>query len=112
MLVGHNRPGNTEVEKLDAECGDKHIRGFEIAVDELPTVQRLERAQRAQHHRRRFHDVDRPFLEACGKRLTVEQFHHDEQGSVGLADLVELAHVGVTDGCRRSRQKRSRDVAS
>ena len=59
---------------------------------------RVNRAERREYRER---DVDalgernRPARQPRRQRLAFEQFHRDEQLAVGLADLVQLADVGV-----------------
>src|SRR5579864_4554439 len=78
------------------------LEGLEIAVRELPAMQRLERTQHAQHDLNRFGNRKGGALENLSQRFALQQLHSEEQLAVLFADFVNLADVGMIDGGRRA----------
>ncbi len=91
------RARQPEVEQLDAVGGEKDVRRFEVAMDQPAGVNRGQRREDPQRDVNALGERHRPAGEPRRQRLALEQLHRDEQLAVGLADLVQLADVGVRD---------------
>ena len=90
----------TEVQQLHAVWGQEDVGRLEIAVHDAARVERRQGRQDAQANRHRLRGAQRPALEKVGEHLALEQLHGDEQLPVVLADLVDLADVGMIDARR------------
>jgi len=77
---------------------DKHVRRFEIAMDDAARVQRLERFEHGQQQRQRVDGRLRTRLEHVGQRLSFEQLHDEKQLASVFRDLVDLADAGMVHG--------------
>ena len=89
-----------EVQQLHAVRGQEHIRGLEIAMNDPARVQRRKGRQDTQADGHGLRGAERPAPEKIGEHLALEQLHGDEQLPVVLADLVDLADVGMIDARR------------
>ncbi len=88
-------PRQAEVEQLDAVRCEEHVRGLEVAMDDPSRVQSRERREHVEADPDRLRDFERTVLQSLVQRFAVEQLHGDEQVALVLADLVDLADVGV-----------------
>ena len=93
----------TEVEELDAVRREEHVRGLEVAVDDAAAVQRGERRENRQSDGGRVGHGERAVAETVGERFAVEQLHAEERLSLMLADVEELANVGMAHRSRGAR---------
>ena len=97
------RARQTEIEQLHAVPREEHVRWLEIAMDDAPRVERRERRQDAEADRQCLRDVERAAFQPLRQRLALEQLHGDVELAALLANLVELADVGMIDAGRRPR---------
>ena len=95
--------GQAEVEQLDAMRRDEDVRRLEIAVDDASGMERGQRRQHARADRRRPRHAQRPLDHEVGQGVALEQLHRDEELALVLADLVDLADVGMADAGGRPR---------
>ncbi|OFV85940.1 MAG: hypothetical protein A2V74_00535 [Acidobacteria bacterium RBG_16_70_10] len=89
--------GEAEIEDLGPVRGEEDIRGLEVPVDEAARMQGLERGERLERQLHRLRQGQRSAPQPLRERLALEQLHRDEEAPFVLADLVELADVGVVD---------------
>ena len=93
---------DAEVEQLDeirgaAELLEKHVLGFEIAVDDPLLVRDGERAQDLLHDVHRAPFLDRTLLEVVDERSPLEQLHHQEPRLAALRVFAEMKVEDLND---------------
>ena len=109
---GVDRTSEAEIEQLDAVRREKDVRRLQIAVDDQPPVQRVERGKDGDGRRNRLGWRQRTFLQAIRQRLAFEQLHRQIGLAVVLTNLKELADMRVAHRGGRSRLAQQRGRAS
>ena len=87
--------GQTEVEQLHAVWREEDVGWLQVAMDDPARVNRGERREDGPRDVGARGERNRPARQPCRHGLAVEQLHRDEELPVRLADLVQLADVGV-----------------
>lgn len=77
--------------------GQEHVGRLEIAVHDAARVQRRQGRQDAEPDRDGLGDRKTSAFQAVRQRLALEQLHRDEEPTLVVANLVDLAHVRVID---------------
>ena len=77
--------------------GEEHVGGLEVAVHDAAGVERAEGGQDREGGGYGLVDEERSPAKPLAQGLAVEQLHGDEETSLLLADLVELADVRMVD---------------
>ena len=90
-------PGQAEVEDLRAVRGEEHVGRFQVAVDHPLRVQRAQGGEHFPAQAQGLAQRQRPALQPFGQRLAIQQLHGDEEPSRVLADLEDLARMGMVD---------------
>jgi hypothetical protein len=96
------RTSQAEVEQLHPVRGEEDVGGLEIAMHDATRVHRLQRGQDAQADLSASLTAIGPRATRAAEGLAIEQLHDDEELLALLAQLVDLADVGVTDAGGRS----------
>src|SRR5258706_1334762 len=92
-----------EIEQLDAVRAEEDVGRLEVAMNESPSVQRLQRRQDGQGDVDRLGERQRTVRQAPRQRFAAEQLHDEERLSVFVTDVEELADVRMTQARRRAR---------
>ena len=98
--VARKRSSQAEVQELRPAGRQEDVRGLHVAVDHSLRVQRVERREHLPSQTHGLGQGQGPALQPLGERLAVEQLHRDEEPSRVLADLEDLAGMGVADAGR------------
>ena len=95
---------DAKVEDLHATVGaEKHVVGFEIPMDNSPSVGGAEAVCNFQGDCDGIVQRERSPFEAFAQALSFETFGHDERGAVMLADVVDGKDIRVVECPGRSR---------
>ncbi len=100
LLLGIAREGlgQTEVQELHlAVWCHRHVRGFEVAVDDPLLVRVLERFCHLASDRQRLADRDRPLLETFEERRALSHLHDQGPRPARILDAVDGGDVGVVE---------------
>ena len=97
--AGDGRTREAEVENLDVPVfAEKHILGFQIAMDDALVVRGREPASDLHRDIRRFAHRHRPLLHSRAKGFTLEEFGDDKDMAVVGAGVVNGENVLVGEG--------------
>jgi hypothetical protein len=86
-----------EVQELDGVLGQEHVRRLQVAVQQPAAVQGAQAVQQLERDPRGLGGRQRSPRQALRERLAFEELHDDVGLARLLADLEDLAHVGVVD---------------
>ena len=86
-----------KVQELDAVRGQKHVRRFQVAMDDGTRMKGGQSRQDSQGDRQGVRGAHGTAPQTVREHLAFEQLHRDEQLAAVLAYLVDLANVRVID---------------
>ena len=89
--------GETEVQELGPASRQHHVAGFQVAVNDVLLVERVERLRDLCGDDQRLIEGNRATFETLGKRLALEKLHDEKGHAVVLSNVVKRADVRVTD---------------
>ena len=88
--------GNTEVQDFDVSLGRHHdVRGLQVAMHDLLLMGRIDRFGDLDPEHEQLAQPKRPLLEPLLQSLALDVLHGDEGFPFDLANLVDLADVGM-----------------
>jgi hypothetical protein len=91
---GRHGPRQAEVENLDLPVlQEKHVLGFQVAMDDVMFVGRGQAPSDVDGDRRRLANGKRPFVQPLAQALPRQQLHRDERLPVVNAELVDGDYV-------------------
>ena len=97
-LLRH-RPREPEIQQLHAVRREKDVRGLQVAVDDAPRVQGLQRRQHPQRDPERLSDRNALAGETLLECLAFQQLHDEVEFPALFSELVDMADVGMVDAC-------------
>ena len=97
-LLRH-RPREPEIQQLHAVRREKDVRGLQVAVDDAPRVQGLQRRQHPQRDPERLSDRNALAGETLLECLALQQLHDEVELAALFSELVDVADVRMVDAC-------------
>ena len=96
--IGERTFGEAKIEKLGAAFGEHDVAGFEVTMHDTVAVRSLEAVSDFGANAEEQIEREGRFLEAVGESFALEMFHDEVADAVLLANVVEMADIGMIEG--------------
>ena len=96
-------PGQAEVEELDPQLSQEHVRRFQVAVNQPRTVKCRDGVHERQQHVERLGHGHGAAQQSLRQQLAFEQFHDQERLSLVFTQLIQPARMRMLEGRGRAR---------